>query len=294
MPGASATPGRPSACVGALGHIAFRYTDSVGTQDLLSIAAQWLACTFPCRRFAGILTNVCARLGADVVRSSGDNRPAMPDNPGADLDRTIAQRGERPLLDILGKRQSAQEVSLAVGARAGKMAAVGRAFLRAVGLAHIAVHVEHDADSWPTFMDSVDPSAGQIGQCRQVGRAGQPPGLETAYLAGRGGLAIHSAAIRHRAHRRIVRKTSGTVHVPAAGEAAEHRLAQQADQQVAGILALTALRQRPTSQTGQPDRIVQFAVSEQSGVGGNAAAMEFQLQAAVEIDPQGTIIQFTR
>jgi hypothetical protein len=68
MPGSSTTPSRPSACVGALGHIAFRYTDSVGTQDPFSIAAQWLACTFPCRRFADILAVACARLGADVVR----------------------------------------------------------------------------------------------------------------------------------------------------------------------------------------------------------------------------------
>src|SRR5262245_20034983 len=68
MPGSSTTPGRPSACVGALGHIAFRYTDSVGTRDPFSIAAQWLACTFPCRRFADILAVACARLGADVVR----------------------------------------------------------------------------------------------------------------------------------------------------------------------------------------------------------------------------------
>jgi hypothetical protein len=70
VPGSSTTPGRPSARVGALGHIAFRYTDSVGTRNHFSIAAQWLACTFPCRRFAGILANACARLGADVVRYS--------------------------------------------------------------------------------------------------------------------------------------------------------------------------------------------------------------------------------
>jgi hypothetical protein len=70
VPGSSTTPGRPSARVGALGHIAFRYTDSVGTRNQFSIAAQWLACTFPCRRFAGILANACARLGADVVRYS--------------------------------------------------------------------------------------------------------------------------------------------------------------------------------------------------------------------------------
>jgi hypothetical protein len=70
MPGSSTTPGCPSACVGALGHIAFRYTDSVGTRNQFSIAAQWLACTFPYRRFADILADACARLGADAVRYS--------------------------------------------------------------------------------------------------------------------------------------------------------------------------------------------------------------------------------
>jgi hypothetical protein len=70
VPGSSTTPGRPSACVVAPGHIAFRYTDSVGTRNQFSIAAQWLGCTFPYRRFADILANACARLGADVVRYS--------------------------------------------------------------------------------------------------------------------------------------------------------------------------------------------------------------------------------
>src|ERR1700716_4536832 len=70
MPGSSTTPGCPSACVGALGHIAFRYTDSVGTRNQFSIAAQWLACTFPYRRFADILADACARLGAVLVRFS--------------------------------------------------------------------------------------------------------------------------------------------------------------------------------------------------------------------------------
>src|SRR4029077_769772 len=87
MPGSSTTPGRPSACVGALGHIAFRYTDSVGTRDPFSIAAQWLACTFPCRRFADILAVACAALGADVVRYTFivvDLQPPTPcRSPGA-------------------------------------------------------------------------------------------------------------------------------------------------------------------------------------------------------------------
>ena len=70
MPGSPTTPGWPSARVGALGHVAFHYTDSVGTRNQFSIAAQWLACTFPCRRFADILADACARLGADVGRYS--------------------------------------------------------------------------------------------------------------------------------------------------------------------------------------------------------------------------------
>jgi hypothetical protein len=70
VPGCSTTPGRPSVCVCALEHIAFRYTDSVGTRNQFPVAAQWLACTFPCRRFADILADACARLGAEVVRYS--------------------------------------------------------------------------------------------------------------------------------------------------------------------------------------------------------------------------------
>jgi hypothetical protein len=63
---------------------------------------------------------------------------------------------------------------------------------------------------------------------------------------------------------------------------------------VAGVLASTAFHQGRTRQIGQPERVVQFAVSEQSGVGGDPAAVEFQLQAAVEIDPQRPVISFTR
>ena len=70
MPGSTTTPSCLSARVGALRHIAFRYTHSVGTRNLFSIAAQWLACTYPYRRFADTLADDCARLGADVVRYS--------------------------------------------------------------------------------------------------------------------------------------------------------------------------------------------------------------------------------
>jgi hypothetical protein len=69
MPGSLTTPGCPSTRVGVLDHIAFRYLYSVGTQDI-PIAAQWLACALPCRRFTAGLAASDARLGADAVRYS--------------------------------------------------------------------------------------------------------------------------------------------------------------------------------------------------------------------------------
>jgi hypothetical protein len=70
MPGSTTTPGHPGACDGALGCIAFRSLDSVGTRDQNSVVAQWLAYAFPYRRFADTLTDACARLGANAVRYS--------------------------------------------------------------------------------------------------------------------------------------------------------------------------------------------------------------------------------
>jgi hypothetical protein len=69
-------------------------------------------------------------------------------------------------------------------------------------------------------------------------------------------------------------------------------MAQQSSQHVAGVLATAAFRQHAASQIGQPERVVQFTVAQQAGVGGDAAAVEFQLQPPVEIDPQGSVIRF--
>lgn len=68
MPGSVTTPGRPGARISAPFRVAFRQWDSVCTRNVNSFAARWLACTLPCRRFADLLADVCARLGVDVVR----------------------------------------------------------------------------------------------------------------------------------------------------------------------------------------------------------------------------------
>ena len=68
MPGSSTAPGCAGARDCAPVHMAFRRLKSVGAQNHVAFAAQWLAYTLPCRRFASLLAEACARLGADVAR----------------------------------------------------------------------------------------------------------------------------------------------------------------------------------------------------------------------------------
>ena len=89
-------------------------------------------------------------------------------------------------------------------------------------------------------------------------------------------------------------QTIGVVDVLIPGQAPEHRLAQQSGQQVPGVPATATFRQRRTGEIGQPERVVEFAVGEQSGVRRDAAALELEPEAAVEIDPESAIIRFTR
>jgi len=70
MPGSWTSPDRPRARANAPVRVAFRGGKRVGVRGDKTFAAQWLACTIPCRRFAGTLTGTDARLGADVDRYS--------------------------------------------------------------------------------------------------------------------------------------------------------------------------------------------------------------------------------
>lgn len=70
VPGSATTPGLADARNNAPARVAFRFCYSVGTRDYFPFAAQWLACTSPCRRFAATLADDCARLGASADRYS--------------------------------------------------------------------------------------------------------------------------------------------------------------------------------------------------------------------------------
>jgi hypothetical protein len=74
----------------------------------------------------------------------------------------------------------------------------------------------------------------------------------------------------------------------------EHGLTKQTSQQVTGILAAAALRQHRTRKISEAEHVIQFSMGQDAGIGGDATAMEFQPQATVEIDPEGTVIRFTR
>jgi hypothetical protein len=58
--------------------MAFHTRNCVGIRDDKSFAVRWLAYALPYRRFADILTNACARLGADVDRYSFTVRDLHP------------------------------------------------------------------------------------------------------------------------------------------------------------------------------------------------------------------------
>jgi hypothetical protein len=66
MPGSLTTPGRTVARNSAPVHVAFRETDNVGTRNFQAFAAPWLAYALPYRRFAVILADADARLGANA------------------------------------------------------------------------------------------------------------------------------------------------------------------------------------------------------------------------------------
>ena len=134
-------------------------------------------------------------------------------------------------------------------------------------------------------MHLVDPLAGQIGESGDVLRPAQPLRLETAHLAGRGGRPGDRSVADHPAHRRITAQPLRVVHVLVAGEPSEHRLPQQADQSVAAVPARARIGEHVAAGVGQAQRVIQLAIRQQPGIGGDHAAAKLEHQAAVEIEP---------
>jgi hypothetical protein len=83
-----------------------------------------------------------------------------------------------------------------------------------------------------------------------------------------------------------VPKPVGIVHVLVAAEPPERRLAKQSDHAVLAVLPGSRVHQMLPGQIGQPQGVVEFTDRQEPTVGSDLRAMEFQLQATVETDPQ--------
>ena len=88
------------------------------------------------------------------------------------------------------------------------------------------------------------------------------------------------------AHRRITPEPVGIVHVLVPGKASEHRLPQHPDQIMPTVPARASISQILPRDLHQSEGIVQLAIGQQAGVGGDIGAVELELQSAVEIEPR--------
>jgi hypothetical protein len=71
-------------------------------------------------------------------------------------------------------------------------------------------------------------------------------------------------------------------------------LAELGKQGVAPVLPGARIDEEVAGQGRQAESVVEFAKREQTGIGGDGGAGEFELQAAVEIEPETTALAFTR
>ena len=101
-------------------------------------------------------------------------------------------------------------------------------------------------------------------------------------------------AANNPAHRRIMAHPLGVIHVLIAGQPSEHGLSQHSHQRMAAIPASARLSENFGRHRGKTERIVEFPICEQSGVGGHHRSAELKQQAAVEIDPERPIVRSTR
>jgi hypothetical protein len=96
------------------------------------------------------------------------------------------------------------------------------------------------------------------------------------------------------AHRGIMTKSLGVVHILVPGQSPKHGLPQHSHQRVPSILARSRISERFASHRGKTKRVVEFPIRDQPGVRGHHRPAKLELQAAVEIDPENPIVRFTR
>ena len=96
------------------------------------------------------------------------------------------------------------------------------------------------------------------------------------------------------AHRRIMAQPFGVIHILVPGQSSKHGLPQHSHQRVPSIPAGASIGERFASHRGKTKRVVEFPIRDQPGFRGHHRPAKLEHQAAVEIDPENPIVQFTR
>ena len=143
-------------------------------------------------------------------------------------------------------------------------------------------------------MHAVDPLAGKIGERQQIFVGGEPARFEAAHLARRRRASCGGFAADDPAHRGIMAQTPGVVHIFVSGETPEHRLSHQTDESILAVLACAGVGEHLARHRAEAERVVEFAVGEQSRVRSDHQSAKLEHQPAVEIAPQNVAARFTR
>ena len=176
--------------------------------------------------------------------------------------------------------------------RAAEVPVVGCSLLIAMGRANAAVHVENDLRRRVPVMNLVDPHPVHVGQGFNVRVGGQKLCLKTSHLAGGSGLSFDGLAADDPPHDRVEAEPVGIVHVVVPAKASENGLAELPDKTVAAVLPATGVRECIPGNLGQSDRIIQFPIRQQPGVGRDLGTVELQLQPTVKTEPQNPRFPF--
>ena len=220
--------------------------------------------------------------------------------PVADHDRLQDRAPAIGAVDIAGPEHAPLQITELVEheewmvAGATEVAVEGSALLFAMGRAERTVHAGHDQLRRVVAMNPLDPDAREVSERGKVVAGGKKLRLEAPHPAGGSGLLCNSAAAGNPAHRRVTSRSVSVVCVLIATEAAEGGLAKQSCQRMPAVLAGARVNEIVANHVGQPERVIEFTIGEQSGVGGDPGAMKPELQAAVEIKPQRPVLRFTR
>ncbi len=91
----------------------------------------------------------------------------------------------------------------------------------------------------------------------------------------------------------IAFQTLGIVHVIVPAKASENGLVELPDKTVATVLPTTGVGECVPGNLGQSDRIIQFPIRQQPGVGRDLGTVELKLETTVEIQPQNPCFPFT-